>query len=84
MRLSHHSCLPLLLLTSTPILHAAVESSLRDLEGTHSEVGAQYDLHTIVAEIAAWMKAEELSIPLIAAGGIIAYAPGAAWPYPYD
>jgi len=43
------------------------------LAGGHLGFGvdwAQYDLHTIVAEIAAWMKAEELSIPLIAAGGI--------------
>jgi nitronate monooxygenase len=31
---------------------------------------AQYDLATIVAEIAAWMKAEHLDIPLIPAGGI--------------
>ncbi len=43
------------------------------LAGGHLGFGldwAQYDLRTIVAEIAAWMKAEELSIPLIAAGGI--------------
>ena len=43
------------------------------LAGGHLGFGldwAQYDLHTIVTEIAAWMKTEELSIPLIAAGGI--------------
>jgi nitronate monooxygenase len=31
---------------------------------------AEYDLHTIMDEIHAWMRAENLSIPLIAAGGI--------------
>lgn len=31
---------------------------------------AQYDLATIVAEIAQFMKTEQLEIPLIAAGGI--------------
>jgi nitronate monooxygenase len=31
---------------------------------------AQYDLATIVAEIHAWLKAEQLNIPLIPAGGI--------------
>ena len=43
------------------------------LAGGHLGFGldwAQYDLRTIVAEIAAWMKTEELTIPLIAAGGI--------------
>ena len=43
------------------------------LAGGHLGFGldwAQYDLRTIVAEIAAWMKTEELSIPLIAAGGV--------------
>ncbi len=43
------------------------------LAGGHLGFGmdwAQYDLHTIVAEIAAWLKQEDLSIPLIAAGGI--------------
>ena len=43
------------------------------LAGGHLGFGmdwAQYDLHTIVAEIAAYLKAEHLNIPLIAAGGI--------------
>ena len=43
------------------------------LAGGHLGFGldwAQYDLATIVAEIAAWLKAEELDIPLIPAGGI--------------
>ena len=43
------------------------------LAGGHLGFGldwAQYDLRTIVAEIVAWMKTEELSIPVIAAGGI--------------
>jgi nitronate monooxygenase len=43
------------------------------LAGGHLGFGldwAQYDLRTIVAEIAAWMKTEELTIPLIAAGGV--------------
>lgn len=43
------------------------------LAGGHLGFGmdwAQYDLHAIVAEIAAWLKQEDLSIPLIAAGGI--------------
>jgi NAD(P)H-dependent flavin oxidoreductase YrpB (nitropropane dioxygenase family) len=43
------------------------------LAGGHLGFGAdwaQYDLHTIMDEIHAWMRAENLSIPLIAAGGI--------------
>ncbi|MEO0002997.1 MAG: hypothetical protein RLZZ22_689, partial [Pseudomonadota bacterium] len=43
------------------------------LAGGHLGFGmdwAQYDLATIVAEIAAWLKAEQLEIPLIPAGGI--------------
>ncbi len=43
------------------------------LAGGHLGFGmdwAQYDLHTIVAEIIAYMKAEHLDIPVIAAGGI--------------
>jgi nitronate monooxygenase len=43
------------------------------LAGGHLGFGmdwAQYDLATIVAEIAAFLKAEQLDIPLIAAGGI--------------
>ena len=43
------------------------------LAGGHLGFGmdwAQYDLATIVAEIAAFLKAEQLEIPLIAAGGI--------------
>ena len=43
------------------------------LAGGHLGFGldwAQYDLATIVAEVAAFLKAEQLSIPLIAAGGI--------------
>lgn len=43
------------------------------LAGGHLGFGrdwAQYDLATIVAEIAAYLKAEQLDIPLIAAGGI--------------
>ena len=43
------------------------------LAGGHLGFGmdwAQYDLATIVAEIAAYLKAEQLNIPLIAAGGI--------------
>ena len=42
------------------------------LAGGHLGFGldwAQYDLQTIVTEIAAWMKQENLDIPLIAAGG---------------
>jgi nitronate monooxygenase len=43
------------------------------LAGGHLGFGldwAKYDLATIVAEIAAYLKAEQLDIPLIAAGGI--------------
>ena len=43
------------------------------LAGGHLGFGmdwAQYDLATIVAEIQAWMKAQQLDIPLIPAGGI--------------
>ncbi|MBL0245720.1 MAG: nitronate monooxygenase [Rhodoferax sp.] len=43
------------------------------LAGGHLGFGldwAQYDLATIVTEIAAFLKAEQLDIPLIAAGGI--------------
>jgi NAD(P)H-dependent flavin oxidoreductase YrpB (nitropropane dioxygenase family) len=43
------------------------------LAGGHLGFGmdwAQYDLQTIVSEIAAWLAQEQLSIPLIAAGGI--------------
>ena len=43
------------------------------LAGRHLGFGmdwAKYDLATIVAEIAAWLKAEQLDIPLIPAGGI--------------
>jgi nitronate monooxygenase len=49
------------------------------LAGGHLGFGldwAQYDLRTIVAEIAAWMKTEELTIPLIAAGGIFTGSDG--------
>ncbi|MCG6933176.1 MAG: nitronate monooxygenase [Gallionella sp.] len=43
------------------------------LAGGHLGFGldwAKYDLHTIVAEIVAHLKAEQLDIPVIAAGGI--------------
>jgi len=43
------------------------------LAGGHLGFGmdwAKYDLATITAEIAAWLKAEQLDIPLIPAGGI--------------
>lgn len=43
------------------------------LAGGHLGFGAdwaQYDLATIVAEIQAWLRAEQLDIPLIPAGGI--------------
>lgn len=43
------------------------------LAGGHLGFGldwAKYDLHVIVAEIAAWLKSEQLDIPLIAAGGV--------------
>ena len=43
------------------------------LAGGHLGFGmdwAQYDLHTIVAEIVAHLKAEKIDIPVIAAGGV--------------
>jgi nitronate monooxygenase len=43
------------------------------LAGGHLGFGmdwAQYDLHTIVAEVVAHLKAEHLDIPVIAAGGV--------------
>ena len=43
------------------------------LAGGHLGFGmdwAQYDLATIVAEIVAWLKAEQLDLPIIPAGGI--------------
>ena len=43
------------------------------LAGGHLGFGmdwAEYDLATIVTEIAAWLKQEQLPIPLVAAGGI--------------
>ncbi len=43
------------------------------LAGGHLGFGldwAEYDLQTIIGEINAWLKAEQLDIPLIAAGGI--------------
>jgi nitronate monooxygenase len=43
------------------------------LAGGHLGFGldwAEYDLHTIVAEIVAHLKAEQLDIPVIAAGGV--------------
>ena len=43
------------------------------LAGGHLGFGmdwAEYDLATIVSEIVAWLKAEQLDIPVIAAGGI--------------
>lgn len=43
------------------------------LAGGHLGFGmdwAEYDLQTIVTEIAAWLKQEQLPIPLVAAGGI--------------
>ncbi len=43
------------------------------LAGGHLGFGmdwAQYDLHTIIAEIVAYLKAEKIDIPVIAAGGI--------------
>ncbi|MFO1262001.1 MAG: nitronate monooxygenase [Rhodoferax sp.] len=49
------------------------------LAGGHLGFGmdwAQYDLATIVAEIAAYLKAEQLNIPLIAAGGIFTGSDG--------
>ena len=52
------------------------------LAGGHLGFGldwAQYDLATIVAEIAAYMKAEQLDIPLIAAGGIFTGSDGVSF-----
>ena len=49
------------------------------LAGGHLGFGmdwAQYDLGTIVAEIAAYLKTEQLNIPLIAAGGIFTGSDG--------
>ncbi len=43
------------------------------LAGGHLGFGmdwAQYDLHTIMAEIVQYLQAEKLSIPLVAAGGV--------------
>jgi len=43
------------------------------LAGGHLGFGmdwAEYDLHTIMDEIHAWLRKEELDIPLIAAGGV--------------
>jgi NAD(P)H-dependent flavin oxidoreductase YrpB (nitropropane dioxygenase family) len=43
------------------------------LAGGHLGFGmdwAQYDLHTIIAEIVQFLKTEELAIPVIAAGGV--------------
>ncbi len=52
------------------------------LAGGHLGFGmdwAQYDLATIVAEVAAYLKAEALDIPLIAAGGIFTGSDAAAF-----
>ena len=52
------------------------------LAGGHLGFGmdwAQYDLVTIVAEIAAYLKAEQLDIPLIPAGGIFTGSDAAAF-----
>ena len=52
------------------------------LAGGHLGFGldwAQYDLATIVAEIAAYIKAEQLDIPLIAAGGIFTGSDGVSF-----
>ena len=52
------------------------------LAGGHLGFGldwAQYDLATIVAEIVAYMKAEQLDIPLIAAGGIFTGSDGVSF-----
>ncbi|MBS1188584.1 MAG: nitronate monooxygenase [Rhodocyclaceae bacterium] len=52
------------------------------LAGGHLGFGmdwAQYDLATIVAEIQAWLKAEQLDIPLIPAGGIFTGSDAAAF-----
>ena len=52
------------------------------LAGGHLGFGmdwAQYDLAAIVAEIQAWLKAEQLEIPLIPAGGIFTGSDAAAF-----
>ena len=52
------------------------------LAGGHLGFGmdwAEYDLATIVAEIQAWLKAEQLDIPLIPAGGIFTGSDAAAF-----
>ena len=52
------------------------------LAGGHLGFGmdwAQYDLASIVAEIVAYMKAEQLDIPLIAAGGIFTGSDGVSF-----
>ncbi|MDB5932139.1 MAG: 2-nitropropane dioxygenase [Polaromonas sp.] len=52
------------------------------LAGGHLGFGMdweQYDLATIVAEIAAFLKAEQLDIPLVAAGGIFTGSDAAAF-----
>ena len=52
------------------------------LAGGHLGFGmdwAQYDLATIVAEIRAWLAAEQLDIPLIPAGGIFTGGDAAAF-----
>jgi nitronate monooxygenase len=52
------------------------------LAGGHLGFGldwAAYDLATIVAEIAAYLKAEQLEIPLIAAGGIFTGSDGVSF-----
>jgi NAD(P)H-dependent flavin oxidoreductase YrpB (nitropropane dioxygenase family) len=52
------------------------------LAGGHLGFGmdwAEYDLATIVTEIAAYLKAEQLDIPLIAAGGIFTGSDGVSF-----
>jgi nitronate monooxygenase len=52
------------------------------LAGGHLGFGldwAEYDLSTIVTEIAAYLKAEQLDIPLIAAGGIFTGSDGVSF-----
>jgi NAD(P)H-dependent flavin oxidoreductase YrpB (nitropropane dioxygenase family) len=52
------------------------------LAGGHLGFGmdwAEYDLATIVAEIAAYLKTEQLDIPLIAAGGIFTGSDGVSF-----
>ncbi|THF66533.1 nitronate monooxygenase [Pseudothauera nasutitermitis] len=52
------------------------------LAGGHLGFGmdwSQYDLATIVAEIRAWLQAEQLDIPLIPAGGIFTGSDAAAF-----